>query len=184
MNRVRQIFWSGLHYHSSEKCTIVTGDAGYEISGLILGCSDGVIYETRYRIEADTGWSTRYVTLESEQDGRLFSLSCNCAAPGNWQINGRPEAAFAGAADVDISLTPFTNTLPVNRLRLQEGASEAIRLLYIDVLEQAVRPVQQRYTRLTGTSYRYEHIPKDFEAVLEVDACGLVIHYPGLFERR
>jgi uncharacterized protein len=44
-------------------------------------------------------------------------------------------------------------------------------------------PVQQKYTRLSPTNYKYENVPNDFESVIAVDDLGLVVEYPGLFKR-
>jgi uncharacterized protein len=65
-------------------------------------------------------------------------------------------------------LTPFTNTLPINRLKLAEKQHEQIPVLYLDILGGQAVAVQQKYTRLSPIS---------------VDASGLVVKYPGLFER-
>jgi hypothetical protein len=80
-------------------------------------------------------------------------------------------------------LTPFTNTLPINRLKLSEKEGEQIMVLYVDVLGRKIMPVRQKYTRLSQNSYKYENVPNDFEAVIAVDELGLVVDYPGLFKR-
>lgn len=58
-----------------------------------------------------------------------------------------------------------------------------IRVIYLDLLEGQVQPVRQQYTRLSETQYHYQNVPNDFEAVITVDALGLVVDYPQLFTR-
>jgi hypothetical protein len=41
----------------------------------------------------------------------------------------------------------------------------------------------QRYVRLTATGYWYESPTANYAALLETTADGLVIKYPGLWER-
>jgi hypothetical protein len=100
---------------------------------------------------------------------------------------GEPLPDLAGCLEVDISATPFTNTLPIRRLALQPGESREVPAAYIDVAEATVSRAPQRYTRLEtggdGALYRYEGLLWDFRATLPVDRDGLVTDYPELFRR-
>ena len=62
------------------------------------------------------------------------------------------------------------------------GGSEVIKVIYIDVFE-GIRTVQQKYTRLSASTYKYENVPNDFEAVITMDDAGFILEYPGLFRR-
>ena len=92
-----------------------------------------------------------------------------------------------GCIDVDISATPFTNTLPIRRLGLEPGESEELAVTYVRVPELLVGAERQRYSCLeaqaNGELYRFEALPSGFTAELPIDAEGLVIDYPGLFRR-
>jgi hypothetical protein len=90
---------------------------------------------------------------------------------------------------VDLSATPFTNTLPIRRLSLREGESSEIGVVYVDVPVMRLDVSRQRYTCLErdadGGLYRYEDRGsfRGFAADLPVDADGLVLDYPGIFRR-
>jgi hypothetical protein len=104
---------------------------------------------------------------------------------GNW-VDGSDAAIpqLAGALDVDISVTPFTNTLPIRRLNLQEGQCAEILAVYIQVPGLTITTDRQRYTCLeSAVRYRYESVDSDFARDIDVDAHGLVVTYPGLFKR-
>jgi hypothetical protein len=91
---------------------------------------------------------------------------------------------LAGAIDIDISITPFTNTLPIRRLRLETGQAEDILAVYLQLPGLSVTTDRQRYTCLElNRRYRYESLDSDFTREIEVDAHGLVVTYPGLFRR-
>jgi uncharacterized protein len=95
-----------------------------------------------------------------------------------------PLPQLAGAIDIDISITPFTNTLPIRRLRLQTGQSQEILVAYVQLPGLAVTTDRQRYTcREPDRRYRYESLDGDFTREIEVDGHGLVVTYPGLFRR-
>jgi uncharacterized protein len=88
---------------------------------------------------------------------------------------------------VDISATPFTNTLPIRRMELLPGQAYELTVAYIAVPEMETKPVRQRYTCLEvrpyGKLYRYESLSSGYTTELWVDNDGLVIDYPGVFKR-
>jgi uncharacterized protein len=84
---------------------------------------------------------------------------------------------------VDLSITPFTNTLPIRRLRLSVGESADIATAYLAFPRLTISPDLQRYTRVSSNEYRYESLDSDFVREIVVDSNGLVITYPGLFRR-
>jgi hypothetical protein len=114
---------------------------------------------------------------------------------GNWfDASGKPMPKLAGALDIDLSATPFTNTIAIRRLKLRAGQSADIVTVYILVHAEAgtaARPTgltlstdAQRYTCLVPRKrYRYESIDSDFTRDIELDRHALVVTYPGLFRR-
>jgi hypothetical protein len=124
------------------------------------------------------------MTGDSEAVGertiRLFSDGA-----GNWHDDkGQPLDTLQGCIDVDIMLTPLTNTLPIRRLQLAPGESREISVVYIAAPDLSIRPFRQRYTRLDdGQQYRYESLDSGFTAVLPVDDDGFVVDYPGIWRR-
>ncbi len=92
-----------------------------------------------------------------------------------------------GCIDIDISATPFTNTIPIRRLLLKAGESKEIKVVYVDIYNYNLRPVNQRYTclnsNINGYKYRYENLNNGFTAEFFVDKEGFVIDYPDLFKR-
>jgi hypothetical protein len=68
---------------------------------------------------------------------------------GNWATSdGRAVAYLEGCGYVDISETPYTNTLPIRRLGLLPGESADVSVAYFDGYELQPWPEPQRYTRL------------------------------------
>lgn len=175
--------WQGRLYHSAENCIVTTTDAGTEVNAVITGMFAEKKIRVEYVLRTNRNWEVVYCEIKSQIENSMNHFSCTSQSKGYWTVNGKRSEAFDGCIDIDISLTPFTNTLPINRLKLSEHESHLVDVLYFDVLEGQVIPVQQRYTRLSETEYRFEKVPNDFEAVISVDELGLVINYPGLFYR-
>ena len=85
----------------------------------------------------------------------------------------------AGALDVDFAATAFTNTLPIRRLALEDGASAEIDVLYIPLPDLTPRVVRQGYRR-EGQIWHYHNRDSGFRAALTVDKDGFVTDYPGV----
>jgi len=179
----KNILWTGIEYYSLENCILTISDKGSEIASSIIGAYANELYRVEYRIQTDQYWETIFFEIKTQLYNTMEITSFRKEGKENWYVNGQPDEKFSGCIDIDISLTPFTNTLPINRLKLSEKESGQIMVVYVDILGRKTMPVQQKYTRLSHTGYKYENVPNDFESVITVDDLGLVVKYPGLFER-
>jgi hypothetical protein len=104
-------------------------------------------------------------------------------------ITGKALPSLDDCFDVDIGITPATNTLPIKRLKLQSQEKRDIAVAYVplpDQIEGDFLPqrAEQRYTCLVPDHrYRYEGLFRAFTAELEIDESGLVLDYPDTFRR-
>jgi hypothetical protein len=138
-------------------------------------------FAARFRIEIDRAWLARRVEV-TLAGGEALILESD--GEGQWRVGGRPAPELDGALEPDISITPFTNTFPVRRLRLARGESAEIRTAYVDVPSLAVSADPQRYTCLDeGRLYLYESLDSDFRREVSFGQDGFVTSYPGLFRR-
>jgi len=133
----------------------------------------------RYRARATAQWEFSDLLVDDDRAGSLHLVRSPC---GEWSANGEPRPDLGAAIDIDLSFSPFTNTLPIRRLALSPGASRDIVTAYVtDALE--VLPDPQRYTCLSRDHYLYESRDSDFRREILVDVAGLVLDYPGLYRR-
>jgi hypothetical protein len=179
----KNILWTGIEYHSLENCILTITDEGSEINSSIIGAYATKLYRIEYRITTNQYWETTFFEIKSQFDHAFEMINFRKEGRESWYVNGQRDGKFNGCIDIDISLTPFTNTLPINRLNLFEKEWQQIKVLYVDILGRKITPVQQKYTKLSQTRYKYENVPNDFEAVISVDDLGLVVKYPRLFKR-
>ena len=177
------ILWTGREYYSLENCLVHSTDHGVEINSVIIGTYQSKIYRVEYEIKTNENWETISFELKSRHSNNTGHLKFESDGKGNWFTNNKKVDQYNGCIDIDIPLTPFTNTLPIKRLNLTQGQEQQIRVIYIDILEGQIKPVRQKYIRRSPTEYQYENIPNDFEAKITVDDFGLVVDYPGLFVR-
>lgn len=177
------ILWTGRAYYSLENCLVNVGTGGSTITSTIIGLYDGAIYKVDYQIKTNARWETVFLEINYRLNNHQQTIRFEGDGKGNWTSNGQKDERFNGCLDVDIAVTPFTNTLPIRRLNLPGNQSQEIKVIYCDLLAQAIKPVRQQYTCLSPTQYHYQNIPNDFEATIEVDEAGLVVDYPTLFVR-
>jgi hypothetical protein len=175
------ILWTGREYYSLENCLVDVTPAGVNINSVIIGKYQSKVYRVEYQVKTDTDWETQFVQVFSRHSNREQKFRFHKYGQDRWISDGQPIREFDGCLDVDIAVTPFTNTLPINRLKLDNGETKQIRVIYFDLLEQTVIPVQQQYSRLDDMLFHYENIPNDFEANITVDENGFVVDYPTLF---
>lgn len=81
--------------------------------------------------------------------------------------------------DVDLQVTPATNSLPINRLGLKEGESQ-IDVVWIGLPGLTLVRQEQKYSRINSGYYKFEIPSTGFRAQLEVDKLGFVINYDTL----
>jgi len=176
------ILWSGIEYYSLENCIVENSSSGVLINSIIVGLYDENIYRVKYDLILDNDWITKSCIIEARINNEIKKIDL-LNDKGTWLLNGKIHPEFGQCIDVDISLTPLTNSLPINRLKLNVGQETNVDIIYIDLLEGIVKHVTQKYRRLSGEIFKYENIPNDFEADIKVDTAGFVIDYPQLFKR-
>lgn len=139
-------------------------------------------FAIHYRLRCDKSWRVRSVEIALIGTDRKIEIASD--GNGRWtDASGTPIPKLAGAIDIDLSVTPFTNTLPIRRLKLQARQSAQIVTVYIVAPALTLTTDPQRYTRRGERRYRYESIDSDFARDIQVDRRGLVVTYPGLFRR-
>ncbi len=186
----RDIYWIPWEEPGCEHLSLRPGEAGTKALGMILRMRDGRHLRCRYELETDEAWHVRRLSfaVNAGEESAPRRLLLESDGAGHWQVEGAAAPELDGCLDVDIQVTPFTNTLPIRRMDLAEGESAEIRVVYLPVPELTPRPAEQRYTCLQalgpqGGLYRYEGLFRNFTAELAVDADGLVRDYPETFRR-
>jgi len=178
-----EVLWEQLIDKGLEHLILQQGTQ-IEAEGLIMGMLQDVAYRIQYQIVCDIQWNTQRVSAKDLLSGKEFTLTKN----GNEWLDEQDHVieSLRGCSDVDIKVTPFTNTLPINRLNLKQNESKEIAVVYVNIPELNLSKFEQRYTCLSkdkdGGVYRYESLSSGFTSELKVDADGLVVDYPGIFK--
>jgi uncharacterized protein len=185
----RNIIWALVEEPGMEHLRLTVNDGQIVADGVIVGVTENQPFRVHYKIRCDAEWRVREADIRL-LDGVGQNIKLNADGKGHWTDgSGNHVLSLNGCLEVDISATPFTNTLAIRRTRLQPGESADLVAAFIAVPEMVVTPSRQRYTcvdlRSDGGLYKYEDegLFQGFTADLSVDADGLVVEYPELFKR-
>ena len=183
----RNIMWTPWSEPGLEHLHLLQQDGNILADSIIVGVSNRMPFRLHYEITCDSNWKVKELGL-TLLSGNRESIKIQTDGQGHWSTHtGDPVPSLEGCIDVDISATPFTNTLPIRRLALSPGQSAELLVAYTSIPEMELKPERQRYTCLEwntdGGLYKYEGLESGFITELPADSEGLVIDYPGLFKR-
>jgi hypothetical protein len=172
------VLWQDVETGALDRCRLDTGPLGLRLAGTVLTAAHGTPLDVRYLVEAGPDGRTRRVELA--MDGGVTYRVLLADGTGGWRWEDGPELAeVAGAIDVDLTVTPATNTLPIRRLGLEIGQAADLVVAWVQFPGLGVLRSEQRYQRLAPD--RWQFSTGDFTAELLVDPDGLVLDYGGLF---
>jgi hypothetical protein len=193
------IVWTGVEEWMTEAAGVTAFDRGMGGNGIQIG-ADPVPYRVGYQLNATDGFVTRAIDLASSGDGWRRRLELVHDGSGRWEVDllddegDVPGGPWDGtlpdlseARDIDIENSPLTNTMPILRHGFQRGGSGDFVMAFIGSPSLRVEVSPQRYehvrTTENGSVVRYISRDGDFTADLELDADGLLVHYPRLARR-
>jgi uncharacterized protein len=172
------ILWQDISNGALDRCQLDATPSGLRLAGTVLTAAHGDPLEVRYLVTTDEKGRTRRVELDLDNGSTRRVLLADGA--GRWNWDGDPELTdVAGSLDVDLTVTPATNTLPIRRLGLEVGQAADLRMAWVQFPGLEVIPSEQRYERLAADRWKFS--TGDFQAELLVDRDGLVLDYGGLF---
>jgi len=177
-----EVVWEQLLGHGLEHLILKEGDS-IEADGVAVGTLKDFAYRVHYRVLCDAGWNVQQFQVQSLTGVGEISLRKRGL---DWVDDaGTVQPGLRGCSEVDIMVTPFTNTLPIRRLGLRAGQAAEIAVAYVSIPDLQVSRAEQIYTCLEdsaeGGLVRYESMTTGFKADLKVDGDRLVTDYPGIF---
>jgi hypothetical protein len=182
MNKQIEVFWHPEKGVGLENLIITENTDGITVDSTVIGSRNDENFRLHYRITCDDRFHVKEVQIELLGDSENRKL--HLIADGNWSDeNESPLPQISGCFEIDISATPFTNTIPIRRLQLTPESIAELQVAYIEIPSLKVTKVDQRYTCINEYLYKYEGLFRNFEANLPLDKDYLVLDYPETFRR-
>ena len=192
------IVWTGVEEWLTEAAQVELGEGGLSARGVQLG-ADPAPFRVDYRLEAPRSWVTSKLELTATAEGWSRRLLLEHDGQGGWRADVADTGDVPGgpwdgdlpdlskARDIDIENSPLTNTMPILRSGFRAGGSGDFVMAFVRMPTLRVEASPQRYEHLrateTGSFVRYISRDGDFQADLELDTDGLLVHYPRLARR-
>lgn len=184
---VRHIVWQRWEEPGIEHLYLREAHDRVAVDSMIVGVIDGQLMRMRYEVQCDAAYQFQAVHVQMLQPFQR-TLTLTRSHDGTWrdgEHNVLPD--LSGAHEIDLTVSPFTNTLPIRRLSPQIDQPVEIVVAYIDLPVFSIRPERQLYTLIhtssTESTYRFEQPSIEYTQDIRVDSQGYVIDYPGLFQR-
>jgi hypothetical protein len=107
----RAVVWNSLPIDGTDYCALTA--EGWVLKGTVVGVlKDQHPMLANYEIYCDDNWLTHRVEVERTIGSDTKTLSLNVESRGLWRTPGQELPTLRGCNDVDLSVTPATNTLP------------------------------------------------------------------------
>jgi len=177
------IFWQRQDMPGMERLTLtVSDDALIAVSTVICVENGGFRLDHRWTLSRD--WRTRSVEVEKWSADGHSRLALERAG-SSWKVDGMRRPDLDEADEPDLSVTPFCNTLPIQRMMREKLESFTLDTCYIDAATMRIARSFQKYEWVAPNHLRYIDLGLSigFEADLKIDDTGLVVSYQNLFER-
>ena len=177
------VVWRKRDHISVEHCRFLELADSIIIDGRVLSGEDGPPHRVDYTIRCDRDWRTQVAHVRIVEGLTTRELELARLDTGGWRRDHENVVEGEGLLDVDLSITPATNTIPIRRLGLAVDESATVDALWVGIPELRLEHLTQTYVRTGETTFRYESDGGSFAAKLEVDGEGVITTYGDLWER-
>lgn len=177
----QSILWRRLDHPGHECARLFFQNSFWHLTGTALFEYDQQPSKLDYIVICDSNWQTISGTVTGRIGDKIIEVSISVDSSQQWLINGEACPQVNGCIDIDLNFSPSTNLLPIRRLNLLPGKSADVRAAWLRFPSFNIEPLEQVYSRIDQTTYRYESAGGAFVARLRVNEAGFVIDYPGLW---
>jgi uncharacterized protein len=188
--------WRRLEVPGHDACRLDAVEDGWLLHGAAVFRLDGAPARLDYFVDCDRAWHARTASVEGWVGAQPIAITIARAGDGKWLLDDVPVPGLDDCLDVDFGFTPATNLIQLRRVALAVGEAANVPVAWLDVPANTLERLEQRYHRLTDTTYEYHsskrsgvQIPRlaplardDYHAVLETTPEGFVRRYPDLWE--
>jgi len=180
---IRTALWRQLDHSGTEYASLWSLPSGWELCGTVVLAEKDDPMLVEYVVTCNAAWETKEVLVRVAKGGEYRELRLQVDEEQRWWDGEREVIAARGCLDVDLGVTPITNTLPIRRLALAPGEAALCDAAWIRFPDLAIELLPQRYIHIEPRRYRYESDNGAFSTDIVVDDLGLVTMYAKGWER-
>ena len=173
------ILWRRLDRPGHEFARLYSEDLYWLLAGTAAFAHEEQACRLDYLIRCDHEWRTVSCQVTGWLGNQSIEIEISVDSRRQWELNGTTCDLVSGSLDVDLNFSPSTNLLPIRRLGLSIGEQAEVQAAWLRFPSFRLEPLDQRYQRLTGETYRYQSAGGSFVTDLEVNSAGFVTRYPN-----
>ena len=180
----RTTIWHRLDTPGHESARVFLTKSRWTLTGTAIFVYDRQPCRLNYLLKCDSQWQTLSAKIAGWLGDKSIGVDISVDSDHHWRLNKEDCADVTGCIDLDLNLSPLTNTLPIRRLNLGVGQRANVRAAWLRFPSFTLEPLEQIYRRVKTSKYHYESDESAggrFVAELDVDRAGLVIHYPNFW---
>jgi hypothetical protein len=177
----QSILWRRVDTVGLEAARVYGDDDGWYLDGAAIFLWEGSPCRLEYLIECDPEWRTTAATIDGWVGGDAIGHEILVSEDGKWYLDDVEVKTVEGSIDIDLNFSPITNLLPLRRLELGTGDSEAVSAAWLRFPSFALERLDQTYTRVDEATLRYESRGGEFVRDLKINSDGLVLEYPDFW---
>ena len=137
----RVVAWKNLLINGADYCALWRTAEGWLLRGTVVGVlKDQRPVLANYEISCDEHWFTHRVEVNRIAGNETKALSLSVESRGVWRASGKELPGLRGCHDVDLAVTPATNTLPSTAYCGAFGSGVAARVVISPLFEGTGRP--------------------------------------------
>lgn len=136
------IRWAGEELNSVEECFMTIHDAHILVASTFTGKRDGIPVQLRYDLFLTPQYDIISAYIISIVKDQRTSYRLLQSQPRRWKVNDETRTDLDGGVTIDISLTPFTNTLVIQYLKSLQAKEVNPKVIYFDIEASEICPEQ------------------------------------------
>ena len=175
------VLWHRLDGPGHDSARLIEKPDGAVVHGTAVFSESGRPCRLDYVVECDAEWRTVSARVTGWIGVADVAVEIAVDAARDWTYNGRRCPDVQGRDDIDLSFSPATNLLPIRRSRLAIGARVSAHAAWLSFPGLVLEPLEQIYERVSASRFRYESGGGAFVTMLETNASGFVVQYPGMW---
>lgn len=166
-----------------EYFTLRETENGYALAGTVTGRLENKPAKIEYLIHCDTRFQTRQAGVYQLWGEEARTLQITVDGNHRWLASNTPVPDVAGLIDIGLPISPATFTLALRRLNLAVGHSRETVSAWLSFPSLTLRPLPQKYTRLSTSEYAYEAPSIQAAGRISVDENMLAVSCLDLWRR-
>ncbi len=179
---VDSVLWRRLDTPGHDACRLEKLQDGWRLDGSAVFRHETGVARLAYRVTCDSRWQSREGAISGWIGAQAIEVTVTRGLDGRWLLDGAPVPGLDSCVDLDFGFTPATNLFQLRRIDLAVGEGADVPAAWLDVPENTLSVLHQRYERRTQHEYWYEAPRFEYTTMLEMTDTGFARRYPPLWE--